>query len=219
MEMIKTSCPHCAQQYEVEDSDSGKYADCQSCGKRFRILESSDDTVNSGGDERLSMTTALVFQCIMIGFAFISAIVQLADEYGEATGILALLFIVPMILNLVFTAILHYKCWNAIPQGYARMTPGKAVGYLFVPFYGLYWLFPSIGGLGSDCEMLAKSVGRKKIGNLKALGLTLAIVMCVSWVLGGVPILGLFLSIGQFVIWLLFYQGVIKLLNGINNQF
>ena len=216
--MIKTSCPHCSQQYEVEDSDSGKYADCQSCGKRFRIQELSAGNVCCGGDEQLSITTALVFQCIMVGYTFISSIVGLADEDGEAIGILALFFIVPILLNLIFTAILHYKCWKAIPEGYARMTPGKAVGYLFIPFYGLYWLFPSIGGLGSDCAMLAKSRGLKKFASLKTLGLTLAIVMCASWILGGIPFLGLFLSIGEFVIWLLFYRGVVKLLNGIQTQ-
>jgi eukaryotic-like serine/threonine-protein kinase len=34
---------------------------------------------------------------------------------------------------------LWYKAWSAIQDPYTRITPGKAVGYLFIPVYGLYW--------------------------------------------------------------------------------
>jgi hypothetical protein len=208
--MIKTTCPHCFQQYEVEDSALGIYADCQSCGKRFRVQVAQPAGIAAGGCERsggrLSMTVALVFQCIMVGGSLLATI--------EET--LALLFFVPAILALVFSAILHHDCWKAIPAGFARMTPGKAVGYLFIPFFGLYWFFPSVGGLGSDCAALAKAKGFRGYENLGGLGLALATLMCVESVLGCVPVLGLLISIAEFVLWLLFYRSVTKLLNGLS---
>lgn len=215
--MMKTRCPHCGQRYEVEDSALGTYADCQSCGKRFRVQESSASMTCNGGNERLTMTTALVFQCILLGFSFLSTLVGFADEDGEATGVLALFFLIPLILCIIFTAILHHKCWEAIPKEFARMTPGAAVGRLFIPFYNIYWVFPSIGGLGADCAMLAQSRGLKGYNSLKPLGNTLAILMCVGGGLGRIPVIGLFLTIGGFVIWLLFYQGVTKLLNSVKS--
>lgn len=214
--MTKTRCPHCGQQYEVEDSVLGTYADCQSCGKRFRVQVSSASMADNGGNEKLTITKALVFQCIMLGFAFLSTLVGLADESGEASGILAFLFLVPLILCIIFVAKLHYKCWEAMPKGFASITPGAAVGRMFIPFYNIYWAFPSIGGLGADCAVLAQNRGLKGYDSLIPLGKTLAILMCVSWVLGGIPVIGLFLAIAEFVIWLLFYHGVTKLLNSIN---
>ena len=48
--------------------------------------------------------------------------------------------------------ILTYKMWAAIQDGYARTTPGKAVGYQFIPFYDLYWLFQAYWGFAKDCS-------------------------------------------------------------------
>lgn len=215
--MIKTNCPSCFQQYEVEESAVGTYADCPSCGKRFRVQAASPaGRAPAGGGydrpERLSMTLALVFQCILIGGTILQALAYL-DGDMDASFALAWLFIVPAILCIVFTCMLHHKCWAAIPEGFARMTPGKAVGYLFIPFYCLYWVFPSFGGLGADCVALARTRGFRGHDNLGGLGMGLAVVTCVEMVLGWIPGIGLLLSIGEFILWMLFYQGVTKLLN------
>ena len=34
-----------------------------------------------------------------------------------------------------------YQLWKRLQDGETPITPGKAVGYLFIPFYGLYWIF------------------------------------------------------------------------------
>jgi len=36
-----------------------------------------------------------------------------------------------------------YKAWEAIQNGHARTSPGKAVGFLFIPCFSLYWMFPA----------------------------------------------------------------------------
>ena len=47
----------------------------------------------------------------------------------------ALLLIVPGILNLIF---LH-RVWALIQPGGASITPGKAIGFLFIPIFGSIW--------------------------------------------------------------------------------
>ena len=110
-----------------------------------------------------------------------------------------------MIPALVFAMILHYRCWAALPPEYARTTPGKAVGYLFIPFYGIYWLFPSFFGLAQDCKAYAAEKSVRAPGSLNGLGLALAILF---WLLG-TP----FLGIATFVVWLLFYLNLTRFLN------
>ncbi|MFL6374422.1 MAG: hypothetical protein ACJ73D_07145 [Pyrinomonadaceae bacterium] len=45
---------------------------------------------------------------------------------------------------------LYYKAWEAIQDGYARTTPAKAVGFLFIPFFMAYWWFQAIWGWAKD---------------------------------------------------------------------
>ncbi len=60
-------------------------------------------------------------------------------------------FVVPIILFAnVVAFVLHYKLWKAIQDPYSIVTPGKAVGYLFIPFYNIYWLFRSIYGFAVE---------------------------------------------------------------------
>lgn len=55
-----------------------------------------------------------------------------------------------LIIGGTFGAILLYQCWKLIPVDIARTTPGKAVGYSFIPFFNLYWFFVAFKGLGED---------------------------------------------------------------------
>jgi GYF domain 2 len=46
--------------------------------------------------------------------------------------------------------ILLYRCWSLIQDGSARTTPGKAVGFGFIPYFSYYWVFVAIRGLAQD---------------------------------------------------------------------
>ena len=46
--------------------------------------------------------------------------------------------------------VLCYKAWESIQDGHARTTPGKAIGFLFVPIYSFYWLFQCTWGFAKD---------------------------------------------------------------------
>ena len=53
-------------------------------------------------------------------------------------------------LSVVMGCVLHYKLWATIQDGNVRTTPGKAVGFLFIPFFNLYWIFQSFWGWAVD---------------------------------------------------------------------
>lgn len=54
------------------------------------------------------------------------------------------------IASVVLFLIILYRNWQLIQDGYARTTPGKAVGFLFIPFFNLYWIFEAYSGLVKD---------------------------------------------------------------------
>jgi hypothetical protein len=47
-------------------------------------------------------------------------------------------------------AVFWHRAWSAIQDGYARTTPGRAIGLMLVPFFNIYWLFQLVGGLAED---------------------------------------------------------------------
>lgn len=49
------------------------------------------------------------------------------------------------------------RCWSIIQGTTARTTPGKAVGFLFIPFFNLYWTFIAYAGLATDANKYAES--------------------------------------------------------------
>jgi multisubunit Na+/H+ antiporter MnhB subunit len=57
---------------------------------------------------------------------------------------------IPMIFAAVVYWVLYYKGWKAIQDGYARTTPGKAIGFLFIPFFNFYWVFQVTWGFAKD---------------------------------------------------------------------
>ena len=44
-------------------------------------------------------------------------------------------------VNLVLMLILLYKYWSFVNPAKAETTPGSAIGFLCIPFYGFYWSF------------------------------------------------------------------------------
>jgi hypothetical protein len=54
---------------------------------------------------------------------------------------------------------LHYRLWKLIPSDIARTTPGKAVGFLLIPFFNIYWVFVSYVGLSQDMNETLRQQG------------------------------------------------------------
>ena len=228
MSTIHTHCPHCMLQIAATDSILGQYVDCPACGRRFRLQA---ENAFGGGDfsppKRISMATALVFQSIALVFSIVkhAVIIYCVDKYmyrwdfwekmAEKQELVALAGFGPLCFSIVFTCVLHYKCWRAIPSSFARTTPGKAVGGLFIPFYNLYWAFPSFGGLGKDCAAIASKNGLHN-SSLAGLGMTYSILWVGALLMNNVPGLGLLLDVAAFVVWIVFYKNVVRLLNGIS---
>ena len=183
----------------------------------------------------VSWTTALVFQIASLALAVLYFIVSLvfADRYWisdtEAIllGILGFGLVVALILNLVFSMILHYKCWKALPVPFNNVsamgpvTPGKAVGFLFIPFFNFYWLFPSYAGLGKGWNDWAVATGKVAPTHpqlpprtpMPALGMALAVLSLLNLFLAWVPFVGLMIGIAVFVLWIFFYKNVVHYAN------
>ncbi len=88
--------------------------------------------------------------------------------------------------------VINYSAyWQPVQGGPPRTTPGKAVGYLLIPFFNLYWMFVVFHGFTKDFN---NYVGRPVMP--EGLALTYCILTLVSFT----PYIGSLASLAAFVI-------------------
>ncbi|MBN2431627.1 MAG: type II secretion system protein GspG [Acidobacteria bacterium] len=120
-----------------------------------------------------------------------------SDPAEVMPPIFALIFILALIYEIIVTCLLVYKMWAAIQDGHARTTPGKAVGLLFVPFFGLYWVFVAFAGFARDYNAL---LDRHQLA-LPRLSTGLFTSFSVLSVISGIPYLGCLTLLPLLVVW------------------
>ena len=158
-------------------------------------------------ESRISWIPALVFYCISIVLSLLTDLIELGDF-----GLIGLLF---LLLGLVFISILHYKCWASLPERFRFTTPGKAVGYLFIPFYNFYWAFITWPKLSEGISNWQKSRGVSVHPDTKSFALAYAILFVCEFTIGFLPLPGLsfMFAIADLAIFILYYKQVVTSIN------
>ncbi|MDR0522601.1 MAG: hypothetical protein LBH00_12230 [Planctomycetaceae bacterium] len=89
------------------------------------------------------------------------------------------------LMTLAFTGVavsgclLLYSLWKQVPPDIARTTPGKAVGFAFIPVFNLYWVFVVVYGLTQDMNTTLERAGLPKMCH-EQLGFITAWATCVA---------------------------------------
>jgi uncharacterized membrane protein len=86
-----------------------------------------------------AMAVGLMFAGI---FCFISMNFNTVGTIIFVSFIMAALVL--MILAIIYYCIFIYRMWDAINDGTTRPKPGQAVGFLFIPYFNLGWIFIAI---------------------------------------------------------------------------
>ncbi|MFO0964675.1 MAG: GYF domain-containing protein [Gemmataceae bacterium] len=110
----------------------------------------------------------LFFVAVAIAFAMLFESTRVFDFRGFAVrnptyetlaiaaALTAGLFAVVSVI--LFVVLLH-QIWSVIQDGYARLTPGLAVGLLFIPFFNVAWIFFAIALLPQELNLFARRHG------------------------------------------------------------
>jgi hypothetical protein len=87
------------------------------------------------------------------------------------------------IASIVLFFVIIYRCWQLIQDGYARATPGKAVGFCFIPFFNFYWIFQAFPGLATDTNAFI----RRRNLPIQPLSESVATTFCIVDLLNAIP--------------------------------
>jgi len=102
--------------------------------------------------------------------------------------------------------------WSSIQFSKPRTTPGKAVKYLFIPFYNYYWYFQVYQGFAQDYNSLIQSRRLK----LDLINEQLFLVFCIIKCLEVIPYLNILIFIIP-VSETIYCQMVSQICDSINN--
>lgn len=152
-----------------------------------------------------SVAVGIGIACILLVIGNIQ--VRTGDP-DAALGLIGL-SLIPMLYGAIVMTVLFYKMWSAIQDGHARTTPGKAIGFLFIPFFNIYWAFQAIWGFSKDYNMYIKRQGIDTQRLPEGLFLAYTILCFTGWI----PVLGLILVVVNYFIGLAM---VSKICDGIN---
>lgn len=135
----------------------------------------------------------------------------LMEEFPVAAigvgGVGLLLMIVAGILGMICL----YRAWCCVQPGGARSTPGKAVGFLFIPFFNIYWIFVAFYGWAQDWTRIQAS--HSNLATMPRVSpplflTTLIVAFCVI-----IPILGFVALIAYPILYLIVMAQMHKVVN------
>jgi hypothetical protein len=110
-----------------------------------------------------------------------------ADGHAEAADSACLRLLPLDIAAVVFIAILHYRCWKAVPPQCRATTPGKAVGFLFIPVFDFFWAFISWPKLAEGLIKSYPYIGQVTAKKLKKAAFWCAVFFTASFFVGLLP--------------------------------
>jgi hypothetical protein len=121
-----------------------------------------------------------------------------SDE--EAGIVFAVLMFLPLIYGTVVMAVFIHNMWSAIQDGSPRATPGRAVGFLFIPLFNYYWVFQALWGWTRDFNAYTTTKGLRAPRMPEGL----AQAICILAVVSVIPIVGIACSLVNAVLMSMF---------------
>jgi len=95
-------------------------------------------------------TLFIWFFITSIAYMVLHPVVNLLFPKSVFSSLLSCIYAPISTAAAVLKYILLYKFWKIIQDGFAKTSPGRAVGYSFIPLFNFYWLFIAIGSLAGE---------------------------------------------------------------------
>jgi len=185
----KKNCRHCGVALNPEQ------VICIKCGAGIAGALNPYGAINppSNADiaEKLNTYFTAFWICMVVGFSLCFVIVGLPV----------------VIVSVIYWNMLLYQLWKLIPADIARTTPGKAVGFQFIPIFWFYWYFVAYWGLCQDMNETLKQRGIQHRVS-EGLGLTYSISCVACWITMFIPYVDIVVSIVALVICIFFTKSV-----------
>lgn len=114
---------------------------------------------------------------VSLGLYLLCSALAVFSHYSSDREVWMYLSLIPLIPMTVFQSLILHRGWSSVQDGAAQTTPGKAVGYCFIPFFNFYWNFIAHVGLMKEFNRLADARGRPEQKVTEGFSLTYCILI------------------------------------------
>jgi hypothetical protein len=87
---------------------------------------------------------------------------------------------VVLLCAFAFLSVIVRRAWASIDGGSQGMSPGKAQGFLWIPFFNFYWVFPAFVSLATETNAKAVAENIPEAKMTRGFGLVIAILFSVT---------------------------------------
>ena len=122
----------------------------------------------------------IIGSCLTLFFLIMNWIAGFNKELTAAESFDILSSVSLLSTSIVFLIIL-YKAWAAIQDGQTRISPLKAVGFIFIPIFNFYWIFRAVWGFAKEYNIY----NRRHSHDLPALSENLFLVFTILLLASG----------------------------------
>lgn len=147
-------CPNCRSFNDLSESNICQYCDFNMVEGKFDEksvpLDLANQNHHSGKVFKGFYLSVPIFSILLVVVLVVVSGVKEPPTDVESFIEFYKLLLVPMLINGIAMLSLLYKAWASIQDGRARTTPGRAVGFMLVPVFNLYWSFRVIYGFAED---------------------------------------------------------------------
>ena len=105
-----------------------------------------------------------------------------------------------MVTMTVFWCILLYRHWFVLQGHGARITPGRAVGFGFIPIYCFYWWFVAYVGLATDTNRYLEQIGITHCRMSRRLAIIDCVLSILCCTVGLIPVVGVIIMIPGMIV-------------------
>ena len=152
---------------------------------------------------------------------FLFLVGLLSAQASEDFAILAIILaVIAFVIAQIYFFVLLYRLWKFAIHESRRHdltpsieTPAKAIGFLFIPFFSLYWIFQAFGKLPKDLNAIAEA--KESPGPKMSPGIGTA--LAVLFLLGIIPFVGYITTIVSFIVAPIFISKAIEISRRLNS--
>jgi len=148
----------------------------------------------------------------------VGAMAVTVSENDSLTGwlvVTALVALVTSIIGVVFTLKILYRGWLAIQDEHARTTPEKAIGFLFIPVYNLYWIFVAWAGLAKNFNSFISRYNIPARRLSEGLFTTQCVLLIAGIILNRIPVIDIIYVIVISIIILVILWNITRAVNDV----
>lgn len=171
------------------------------------VLKSQVETISQGASAAVPPTirSAVPFTAESVRGQFLALTIAWWIGFPlsivcEFVRTLDLVVLAALIVATVFGCILLYRQWLLLQGHGARTTPGRAVGFSFIPVFFFYWWFVAYAGLATDTNRRLKELGIRRVQMSRGLAIAYCILGILGCTIGAFSYVGIALTIPLMVV-------------------